>query len=358
MFDSRTARVLLTILAFALVLAIAYIARAVLVVFAFSILFAYLIDPVVRFLQRHSLFFKNLRGPHVVEAYLAFLGLILVLAYCLAPQVQKNGARLLNTLPSLADRVSTGQIANDLGNNFGWTDTQSGRVKTFLQEHRSMIESSVNEISRFASTVLAGILVIPILAIFFLSDGENLANQVLHLVSTKRNHAAMRSLASQLHSMLQHYIRAKVTLGGFSLLYALVTMLILGFPHPIALAVLAGILEFIPVAGWMAAAVTILSAGALAHAHWIWMLALLCLWRVVMDYGIAPRVMGHELEMHPLLAIFTLMVGGALGGIIGIYLSVPIAATLRVVYRNFVSAERLAPEHDASNETLTLTSSP
>jgi len=43
--------------------------------------------------------------------------------------------------------------------------------------------------------------------------------------------------------------------------------------------------------------------------------------------------------MHPLLTIFTLMVGGVVGGIIGIYLSVPIAAALRVVYRHFRFAE-------------------
>jgi len=45
--------------------------------------------------------------------------------------------------------------------------------------------------------------------------------------------------------------------------------------------------------------------------------------------------MGHELEIHPLLAIFTLMVGGAVGGIVGIYLSVPLVAALRVIYRRF-----------------------
>jgi predicted PurR-regulated permease PerM len=356
-FDSRTAKILLTTLVFAIGLAIVYVARAVFIVFAFAILFAYLINPLVRFLQRHSLFFKNLRGPHVAEAYLTFLGVLLLLAYCLAPQVQKNGSQLLNTLPSIVDRVSTGQIANDLGSNFGWTETQSDRVRTFLQQHRSSIQTLVEEISRFASTVLAGILVIPILAIFFLSDGENLAQLVLRLVSTEKNHTALLSFADQLHRMLQHYIRAKVTLGGLSLFYCLVAMLTLGFPHAVPLAVLAGILEFIPVAGWLAAAVTIVSAGALAHAHWIWMLVLLCLWRILMDYWIAPRVMGHELEMHPLLAIFTLMVGGAVGGIIGIYLSVPIAATLRVVYRNFISATNQPSESDISNESLTVTSS-
>jgi len=60
------------------------------------------------------------------------------------------------------------------------------------------------------------------------------------------------------------------------------------------------------------------------------MLALLGLWRVTMDYAISPRVMGYQLEIHPLLAIFTVMVGGAVGGIVGIHLSIPLVATLRV----------------------------
>ena len=70
-------------------------------------------------------------------------------------------------------------------------------------------------------------------------------------------------------------------------------------------------LEFIPIAGWMMAATTITGFGVVTHSHWIWMLALLGIWRVVMDYAISPRVMGHQLEIHPLLAIFTVMVGGS-----------------------------------------------
>ena len=207
-----------------------------------------------------------------------------------------------------------------------------------------------------APAAFAGILVIPILAIFFLSDGEKLADQIIHLVATKENHGALESLAGELHLMLQRYIRAKVILGGLSLLFCSIAMLVLGFPNAITLGILAGILEFIPVAGWMTATATIVTAGVLTHSHWIWMLALLAVWRVLMDYGIAPRVMGHELEMHPLLAIFTLMVGGAVGGIIGIYLSVPIAAALRVVYRNLASEKRILLTPDAVNEHLTVTS--
>jgi hypothetical protein len=68
--ERRTVNVLCTILLFAVVLANAYVARGVLVIFTFAILFAYLIDPVVRFLRRHSFIFRNLRVPHGAEAYL------------------------------------------------------------------------------------------------------------------------------------------------------------------------------------------------------------------------------------------------------------------------------------------------
>jgi predicted PurR-regulated permease PerM len=174
LLDRRTARVLLTILVFALALAVVYVVRAVIIIFAFSILFAYLINPVVRFLQRHSLFFKNLRGPHVVEAYLAFIIVIGLGFHGVAPQLHRNLARFMDEIPVLGDKVSTGEIANDLGSNLAWSDTQTTRIRTFLKQHRATIESSVEDLGRFASTAVAGILVIPILAIFFLSDGENL----------------------------------------------------------------------------------------------------------------------------------------------------------------------------------------
>jgi predicted PurR-regulated permease PerM len=341
--DRRTTSILLTILLFALALAIVYVARSVIIIFAFSILFAYLINPIVRFLQRHSLFFRNLRGPHVLEAYLAIVVLTALGSHGLLPDFRRNAGQLLKEIPVLTDRVSSGDIANNLGSNLGWTDEQTDRIRIFLQRHRSNIERTVENIEKSAPAALGGILVIPILAIFFLSDGENLANQIIRLVATEENHAAIESLAGELHLMLQRYIRAKVILGALSVLYCSIAMLVLGFPNAIPLGILAGILEFIPVAGWMTAAATIVTAGVLTHSHWIWMLTLLGIWRILMDYAIAPRVMGHELEIHPLLAIFTLMVGGAVGGIIGIYLSVPLVAALRVIYRRFASPPTGAP---------------
>src|ERR1700745_536728 len=189
--DRRTASALLTILLFVMALAVAYVARTVLVIFAFSILFAYLINPIVRFLQRHSLFFKNLRGPHVLEAYLAIVVLTALCSHGLFPDFRRNAGQLLKEIPVLTDRVSSGEIASTLGSNLGEDDKQTDRSRIFVERHRSNIERTVENIEQSAPAAFAGILVVPILSIFFLSDGENLANQIIRLVATKENHAAL-----------------------------------------------------------------------------------------------------------------------------------------------------------------------
>ena len=84
-----------------------------------------------------------------------------------------------------------------------------------------------------------------------------------------------------------------------------------------------------------------LAIGFLTHAHWIWMAGLLVIvWRLVQDYVNSPRIMGDNLELQPLTVVFALMVGGQVGGIAGVYLSVPTVAVLRIVWLEYFSTGR------------------
>ena len=179
LLDRRTLSVLVTIIAVAMVLAIIYLARAVIVIFAFSILLAYLINPHVKFLQRHSLLFKNLKGLHIVQVYLVFLILLASVFHAFAPEFHGRPGRLAREIPTFADTVASGEIADSLGKNLGWTDSQTLRLKVFLQGHRSNIESATQAVQRSALDIAGGVLVIPILAIFFLGDGENVHGRVV-----------------------------------------------------------------------------------------------------------------------------------------------------------------------------------
>jgi predicted PurR-regulated permease PerM len=144
------------------------------------------------------------------------------------------------------------------------------------------------------------------------------------------------------HLTLKSYIRAKAILGGLSALFYSTSLLLLRFPHAIALALIGGVLEFIPVAGWITTAAVIVSVGVLTHFHWIWMAVLLGIWRMLQDYYTSPRVMGHELEIHPLMTIFAVMVGWQVGGIAGIYLLVPVIAATRAVWRGTMKSSSQA----------------
>ena len=127
--DRRTFNVLLTTVLLSAVLGTLYVAREIIVTCAFAILLAYLIDPVVRFLQAHSLLFRNLRGPHVLEAYLAFLLCVGLLGHAFAPGAINFNSKLLKAVPTVIQRLSTGEIAESIGHKYHWTDAQQSQLK-------------------------------------------------------------------------------------------------------------------------------------------------------------------------------------------------------------------------------------
>jgi predicted PurR-regulated permease PerM len=358
--DRRTANVLLTALLVAGVCVAVYCARRIILIFIFAIFFAYLIDPVVKLLQRHSLFFKSLRGPAVVEVYLAFVILVAFVGYSFAPRVAKSTMRLMDEAPALMDGLSTGNIASDLRGKYGWTEEQELRFRFFLARHKEQIQHLIPTVDRYLSNgliLLGWSILIPILAIFFLRDGDRIAEVSVHLFfPANRRRPQVRALMSELHLMLTSYIRAQALLCGFSFLFYGGALLLLRFPYAFPLALLGGLLEFVPIVGWTSTLAVIISVGIVDHSHWILMAALLLVWRMVQDYAVMPRIMGHELKIHPLAAIFAVLIGAELGGIVGIYLAVPLAATLRVILR-MRQEEQERPDHHRRSE-ISLTAPP
>ena len=116
----------------------------------------------------------------------------------------------------------------------------------------------------------------------------------------------------------------------------------------------AGIAEFVPVVGPLVAALSIFGVAYLTNYSHLWLLlAFLGVWRLVQDYYNSPRIMGGNLELHPLAALFAILVGGELGGVLGVFLSIPIMATLRILWRRWHaysepqdSGSRLHADHD------------
>jgi predicted PurR-regulated permease PerM len=113
-----------------------------------------------------------------------------------------------------------------------------------------------------------------------------------------------------------------------------------------------GILEFVPVVGPLVASVLIIGVALLnGYQYWLIVGIFLILWRLVQDYVVSPRVMGKSMELHPLAAIFGVLAGAEIAGVLGVYLSIPVMASLRIVWRRwrmYAEKKRFGPLNEYS----------
>src|SRR5437899_1071801 len=142
------------------------------------------------------------------------------------------------------------------------------------------------------------------------------------------------AIARALPSVFGEYVRALVLLCVLTFVVWAVLFLLAGVPYALVLAAIGGALEFLPVVGPLAAGVTIVSVALFSGFVHPWLLALfIVIWRVVQDYVSSPLIMGRGVELHPGLVIFGVLAGGELAGVAGMFLSVPVIAGLKVVWR-------------------------
>jgi len=286
-------------------------------------------------LQRHSRLGRKNRTWAIAQVYLAAFLVLGGLGYELGPHLIGQLKSLNAALPQILHGLSNGNAAAEMGARHNLSAVQQQRIHDWLASNHDFITHLFERGAASAAYVAASavwLFVVPILAIFILRDGRQLADAIVNAMGRQRNKARINQILVQVDEMLAKYVRAQLALGGLSFVFYGGSMLFLKFPYAIALGLLGGILEFLPGIGWVASAAIFLTIGFLTHAHWIWMGVLLVLWRLVQDYVNSPRIMGNNLQLQPLTVLFALMVGGQIGGIAGLYLSVPAVAGLRVVW--------------------------
>ena len=333
--DDRAGNVITTGALFLAAAAILYLARGAFFILLLSLLFAYLLEPAVTLVQRHSRLGGNNRTWAIAQVYLIGTLLLGSLGYGFGPRVAAQIKNLNAGVPEILQGLSSGRTAADLEAKHGLNAVQQQRVHDWLARNHDFIARVFEHGAQSAAYVAASVIwlfAIPILAIFILRDGRPMADAFIEGVASRGNRTPTQRILRQVDAMLARYIRAQFALCGLSFVFYSVSMLLLKFPYAIALGVVGGVLEFLPALGWIASAAAILAIGFMTHAHWIWMALLLVIWRVVQDYVNSPRIMGNNLELQPLTVVFAFMVGGQVGGIAGLYLSVPTVAVLRIVW--------------------------
>jgi predicted PurR-regulated permease PerM len=356
--DSRTSRVLFTALLFAVGLGFLYAARRTLILFLFAIFFAYLINPAVARLEKllHS------RAWAIAAIYLLLLVGLGVFGFLVGPRIARQGTRLGASLPSLMDKSSANQLSGQIGeltaqigHQHGWSDATQAWIRDFLTNHQQDLSRLAQRIGFRAAEAAQQVwllFLVPILAIFFLRDGGVFQEVLLALVPAHSKREFLQDVFQDLNQMLAQFIRAQLTLAALSFIAYTAFLGAMRVPYALMLGTAGGAMEFVPVVGPLLAGAVMITVAILAgYQHWIYLLLFLLLWRMVQDYGISPRIMGVRVELHPLAALFGILAGGEIAGVLGVYLSIPVMASLRIVWRRwriYVEKRKFGPLNEYS----------
>jgi predicted PurR-regulated permease PerM len=334
--ELKTARHTWTAALVLLCLGVIYLVRQTLFVFILSLLFAYLLyplfDAICRFLKA-----KN-RIPALALTYL------LVIAFIVA-FVMFLGNRISGEAGQLTDQIRDPGFAAKMRQFHLWNIPVGDLVATHYQEIVSRIPSATLKVLA-VSTNLIYLAVIPILSFFILKDGRQIRDGFLEMLDHGRQTAD--DTLNDAHTLLLQYMRALLFLCLSTLIVFSIALSAMGVRYAILLAAIAFPLEFIPLVGPLTAAIVILSVTAFSGGPVVSVFIFLGVFRIFQDYVLSPNLMSQGVELHPLFVIFGVFAGGEIGGVEGVFLSIPVLALLRLLYfrlrkSRVLSAEQVLP---------------
>lgn len=311
-----------------------------------SIFFAYLIAPLVRLIRNP---FAGTRAERLMPrslaiaiAYLLVFSVLGVTIANVAPQASQQARDFAANLPSYGASIQ--RTLNDLNRRFDRLRIPE-EVQTRINEQASRISESITTtISDFVvsfATFVPWLIVIPILAFFFLKDVNAFRIAVLRLFPAGSWRIRADSILSDANETLAAYVRAQLISCVLIGVVCTIAFYIIGLKYALLLGILAGVLEFIPLLGPLTLAIVATATAAFGDDPWralpvaIFLITL----RIVHDYITYPRIVRGGIHLHPVLIILSVLAGEQIAGIPGVFLAIPVVALVTVAYKHYLDLQ-------------------
>src|SRR5690554_2770650 len=317
--------------------------RVVLLPFIAGVLLAYLLYPILDFLKK-----KKVPGTWAVYILaLIFLLFSLVFAFVLVPAFLNELSGLSSTLPEYIQTIN--DFISRVNREYRRVEMPS-TVKEALdrslkkaEEHlidflESFTDKLINGISSFFTLLLA-----PVITYYILKDLDRLKKGIIRWIPA-RQRDLFYYLGSEVNEVILGYFRGQVWLSAIVAILSTIALLILKIPFNIILGLFVGFSNMIPYIGPIVGSIPAIFLALLKSPGKAFsVVVLFFLIQQLENSFISPRIISKEVGIHPLVVIFSLLVGAELLGFWGLLLAVPIAGSLkvtaRILYREFYAGE-------------------
>jgi predicted PurR-regulated permease PerM len=326
-------------------------AGEILITLVMAISITYLLRPLVNALQKFPLFSGKTpaaqhrgRGLAVIFVFLciglAFYLLILIGLNPITRDAAEMWRRFVPDDPSersrfFADLGSKVQAA--INTHLSWAGPEVSRqveisVTESVNDSVQWVKDGARHVFKGAGFVVE-LLLIPVLVFYFLCDGPAIRQEAKLLVPLEWRPRASR-MAAHLDRVFDGYIRGQALMCVIAWILVTLMLLALGVRYPFTLGIIAGLTRAVPVIGPLLGAIPLalvcfLTTGSVSTTTLL--LVGFTLMHFLESKVLLPRVVGHEVDLHPVTVIIALLIGMEFFGFIGVFLAVPLAAILKIV---------------------------
>ncbi len=322
-----------------------YALQRVILLLLLSMLFAYLIAPLVESLCRPVTWGQRVwaipRPVAIAMVYLALFASVGVASHVLLPLLGAQVTEFGRQVPSY---IAYGRDQLQAWQHFINSDRlPQGLREAIDRTFARTVDGAGDSLSHgFGGLLpllgyLPWFILIPVVAFFLLKDGAAFRATILLTLPRGRLRGRGAEVFEDINDALAAYMRAALLACLLVGVLCTIGFVLIGVPYALLFGVVAGLLEFIPLVGPLVVA---LGATLVTSFHSInqalWVVAFLGALRLAQDYVVFPRLVRRGIHMHPLGVILAILSGAELAGVAGIFLAVPAVAVMSVVHRHLL----------------------
>jgi len=304
-------------------------ARSVLVLVGLALFLAAGLDPAVTWLTDHGL----RRWQAVLVTLVVLAGMLAGFLAAAIPPLAAQTTALANELPKYLHTLQ------DHNSQIGKLDAQyhiQDRIRNLLQTKGGSLIGGVLGAGEVVLSTFSAILVVAVLAIYFLADMPRIKLLAYRLAPHSRR-ARVILIGDEVFAKVGGFVLGNFITSAIAGIGTYIWLVIFGVPYPILLALMVAFLDLIPVIGsTIGGAIVTLVALTVSLPVAIATLGFYIAYRLAEDYFVVPRVMGKAVQVPGAVSVIAVLVGGALMGIIGALVAIPAAAALRLFLQEVV----------------------
>lgn len=335
-------RAMLVIISFGIALWILYKLQTFLILLIVAIFFAYLITPIVEMI-RVALRLTNtrfFRGVVVASVYGVVFGLIGLSGFLILPRLGEQVSSLAASAPNyLTDIRARTRGVHQLYEKYHIPPNTQQSLDTLISHSVDAAERFTNEkLDNLSAAIsyLPWILLIPILAFFFIKDADVFQRSALKLLPRGTLRYRIRVFFLDVNELLAAYVRAQMIASLFVGLICWAGFLMLGVPYSLILGLFAAVMEFLPIVGPLSVmAIAGILASFISPTSMLAVILFLLILRGFQDLVVYPRLIGRGIDLHPAAVILSILAGAELGGVAGVFLAIPIIAVGTIAFKHW-----------------------